>query len=412
MSKAAGPGAARTIALYPWFKFCKGLMFWQAVWFLYLQSTLSAAEAVVLYAIYDIATTALEVPSGVMSDRLGRRLTLVASGVAGLVGVVLLAVGGSFEVFVLAQVLLGASAAFASGTDSAMLYESLAADGRTDEVEAQEIRAWRFSFVALALSAVSGGLMALQMFALPFLATAIALGTATVIALRFTEPPRSRQPLAEGAELVRLGSLKGAFRNPVLVWLFALGALMYGFSHVPFVFGQPFILEALTGAGYEAEAPAISGLVTSTMMLLSVATSLFALRLRQSLGLPALLLLAFAMQIGLIGVLALTNSAIAIAFLFLRMVPDALSRPFVLARIQPLLSDDSRATFLSLQSFVGRLMFAGTLLLSALMTSAEGQMPYSDIRLVLGCYALGGLVCLGVLAVAARRVPVGAARRD
>ena len=32
------PGAARNVALYPWFRFCRGLLFWQAVWFLYFQN--------------------------------------------------------------------------------------------------------------------------------------------------------------------------------------------------------------------------------------------------------------------------------------------------------------------------------------------------------------------------------------
>ncbi|MBM7068704.1 hypothetical protein [Actibacterium sp. 188UL27-1] len=45
-------------------------------------------------AIYDVATTVLEVPSGYMSDRLGRRMTLIASAAFGVAGAVLLGVGG------------------------------------------------------------------------------------------------------------------------------------------------------------------------------------------------------------------------------------------------------------------------------------------------------------------------------
>ena len=36
----------RNIALYPWFKFVQQLLFWQAIWFLYFESRLSAAEAI------------------------------------------------------------------------------------------------------------------------------------------------------------------------------------------------------------------------------------------------------------------------------------------------------------------------------------------------------------------------------
>lgn len=410
-ANASPTRAARTIALYPWFKFCQNLVFWQAVWFLYFQQELSAAEAILLYAVYDIGTTVLEVPSGYMSDRLGRRLTLIASAVAGLTGVLLLGIGGGFAVFVLAQLCLGASSAFASGTDSALLYESLVEAGREDEIERQELRAWRFSFVALALSAVTGGAMAMEAYSLPFLASAVAHVGFLAVALAFAEPEHRDDAPPHGGELVRLGSLRAALTEPVLIWLFALTVLMYGYSHLPFIFGQPFILEALAGTGLEPEVPLVSGAVSALMMLLSVATSLVAPALRRRIGLAAILLLAFGMQIALIGTLTLTDSAIAIALLFLRMVPNSLSRPFIIARIQPVLSRDSRATYLSLQSFAARVLFAATLFLASLSASSAGAMPYLEIQQVLGWYTLGGLACFAALALAARRLGIDPGRR-
>lgn len=394
----ATPALTRNIALYPWFKFWQGLMFYQAIWFLYFQDRLSGAEAILLYAVYDVATTVLEVPSGYMSDRLGRRLTLLASAVAGVVATLLLGFGDSFAAFALAQVLVGAASAFASGTDSSLLYESLAGAGRAEEVEAQELRAWRVSFLAFALSAVSGGAMALWSPALPFLATAAGFAVMLIVVLRFVEPPRME---ASDSGWVGWDSLRAALTEPVLVWLFALAVLMYGFSHLPFVFGQPFILEALRGVGWDAEAPLVSGAVSALMMVLSVLVSLLAVRLRNWLGLPGVLLLAYAMQIALIGVLALTNSVLAIGFLFLRMVPNALSSPFIAARVQPLLADDSRATYLSVRSLVSRLLFAASLYVAAGAAGA-GEMDHAHISAVLGWYVLAGLVSFAALLVTAR----------
>lgn len=405
MTRETGAAAmARNVTLYPWFRFCKNLLFWQATWFLYFQNSLSAAEAVLLYAVYDVATTALEVPSGYMSDRLGRRVTLIFSALAGLAGLVLLATGGGFPVFVAGQACLGASMAFASGTDSALLFESLAAEGQGDDVEMHEVRAWRFSFVALALSAISGGAAALWSPALPFYLSAVAFAGAVVITLYFVEPPHAARELPQGAELVRFGALRGAFRQPVLRWLFLLGLVMYGYSHIPFVFGQPFILEALKDTGFEPDAPLVSGVVTAIMMVISVLVSLSAPQLRRRIGLRAMLLFAFGLQIVLAGVLALTNDVLAIAFLFLRMVPDSLSTPFITARIQPLLDDAARATFLSLKSFAGRLAFAATLWLAARSTTDAGQMSYSEIQTILGWYAAGGLAVLLLLLIASRKI--------
>lgn len=401
----------RNVAFYPWFKFLQNMLFWQAVWFLYFQSELSAAEAVLLYAIYDVATTAMEVPSGYMSDRLGRRVTLLASAVAGLAGAALLGLGTGFAVFAAAQILLGAGSAFASGTDSALLYESLAARGRADEIERQELRAWRFSFVALALSAFLGGLMSTWNASLPFLASAAAFVGVLVITIGFREPGRTDAELPQGAELLRLGSLRAALTEPVLVWLFALAVLMYVFSHILFVFGQPFILQALQARGLEQDAPAISGIVSALMMLISVLASMVAPVLRRRLGLPLILLVAFGLQIALSGTLAVTDAAPAIAVLFLRMVPNSLARPFILARVQPMLKNDSRATYLSLQSLAGRLILAASLFLASFVIGDQAVMGHDDIRLILGWYAGAGIVCLCLLAVLAGRLPIDGKRR-
>lgn len=381
---------SRNIRLYPWFQFFRNLTFWQAIWFLYFQETLSANEAILLYAVFDVATTGMEVPSGYLSDRVGRRITLLMSAVATVAGLLMIVTGDSFTAFAMAQVLLGAGAAFASGTDSAILYESLVQDGRQEELEAQEIKAWRFSFTALAVSAVIGGALADTLGILPFLASALAGIVAAGLILAFREPAHreTESTPSEGRWF------RDPTARPVLMWIFSLSVVMYIFSHVPFVFGQPFILEALTSAGLQADAPLISGGVTSAMMIVSIATSWAAPAMRRTLGLTPLLLFAFSIQIGLIVALALSNDTIVIAFLLLRMVPNSLARPFILARIQPLLADKVRATYLSMQSFAGRLLFAGTLVIFSFDASAEAEMDFSEIQSILLWYAVGGCVVL------------------
>ncbi len=395
---------ARNIALYPWFKFFQNLLFWQAVWFLFFQDRLSASEAILLYAIYDLATTVLEVPSGYLSDRLGRRLTLLVSATAAVFAAALLLFGASFEAFVMAQILWGASAAFVSGTDSAILYESLAGAGRSDEVEAQELRAWRFTFTGLAISAATGGEMSVIDFDLAFAATAIAMLAWLGCAISMREPPRDVG--GEDREALRFTHLKQTFAHPVLIWIFVLSTLMYGFSHIPFVFGQPFILEALSAVGWSAEAPLVSGLVSAMMMIVSVGASWLVPALRKRIGLAAILLLAMAVQVGLVGVLAVTNSVLAILFLFLRMVPSSIHGPLLVARIQPILNDDSRATFLSIKSLVGRLMFAGSLWVAAQATTDVGLMSFPEIQQVLGWYFVIGLCAFVGLAITVARVAI------
>ncbi|SFR65165.1 MFS transporter [Litoreibacter janthinus] len=389
----------QNLALYPWLKLCQNLAFWQATWFLYFQQELSAAQAILLYVVYDVATTVMEVPSGYMSDRLGRRLTLICAAIASLGGALLLTTGSSFAIFAGGQILLGTASAFASGTDTSLLYESLSAEGRADEVETHELRAWRFGFTALALSAVTGGAMALYSGALPFAAGALAALVLLFVTLQMKEPPHKG---LSADRLDDLRALRGNFTHPTLLWIFALSLLMYVFSHIPFVFGQPFIAEAMSNSGLRSEAPLVSGMVSATMMVVSVLVSLIALRIRKRIGLAAILLVAFSMQIVLVSALALSGSALVIALLFFRMVPNSLSQPFIQARVQPLLDDGTRATYLSLKSLTGRLVFAATLLLASGSASTNANLSFGQIHTIAGWYALAGVIAVVALALTAK----------
>ena len=183
---------SNNIRLYPWFQFLRNLLFWQANWFLFFQHELSAAEAISLFAVFDIGTIVLEVPSGYMSDRIGRRITLITSALAAVAGCFLLTFGAGFFVFALAQFLLGASEAFASGTDSALLYESLAEEDLHNEVASHELHAFRFAFAGLAVSAFAGGFLAANTPTWTFLATAVASAIAVFIAFRFRETNQTK----------------------------------------------------------------------------------------------------------------------------------------------------------------------------------------------------------------------------
>ena len=397
-------GAGRNIALYPWFKFFQNLLFWQAIWFLFLQSELSAAQAILFYAIYDVTTTVLEVPSGYFSDRWGRRKTLIASACAGFMSCAFFALGEGFWVLALAQIAMGAHIALASGTDSSLLYESLAEEGRAGEVEKEEVRAWRYSFVALAVSAVLGGVFALLGLRLPFAASAVAFGALILIAVQFSEPGRTGRNRGEAE---RLKALRRALFHPALAWLFALSVLIYGFGHLPFVFGQPFILEVLGGPGFIAEAAVVSGGVTTLMMLVSVATSWLAPGARRWIGLKSLLLSAFCIQIMLVAGLAVFGNVPAVLLLLLRKVPDSLAQPFIAARIQPILEDETRATYISLRNLVARLAFAVSLLLVSVNASEVGVLAIEEIQAILAVYVAFGVISFAGLAMTGRSLGSG-----
>ena len=216
----------RNVRLYPWFVFCRSLFFWQAVWFLFFQSKLTPAEAILLYAVYDISTMIFEVPSGYMSDRLGRKLTLILSAGLGAFCCFFFIFGTDFLAFALGNLMLGASMALASGTESALLFETLKAAGRENEIEDQEIRAWRFSFSAAAISALGGGLMAYGDYLSVFYATMLAQACALIVVF-FIKPPAPAVSAGSnnkrsGTKIRFFDTLTIGFRHPALRWFWAL----------------------------------------------------------------------------------------------------------------------------------------------------------------------------------------------
>jgi len=391
----------KNINLYPSFQFFRNLLFWQAVWFLYFESVLTAAEAILLAAIFDLSTVILEVPSGYFSDYLGRRLTLIIGMVASAAGCLLLFGSSSFIVFAVAQVLLGAGGAFISGTDTALLYDSLAEEGRQDEIAAQEVRAWRYSYMALAISAVAGGFLSTETFKPAYLGTAIALLAGLAIVILFREPSRP-EAHAAADPWRQMGTVLSRVRNGALFWIFVYAVGAYVLSHVPFVFAQPYLQETLVKVGHGADTPIVSGLITAAMMIVSVIAGAFLLRLRKRIGTIGNLLLAMGMQVALILALAFVVHPAAIFLLVVRMVPDALSRPLLLEIVHPRIESGYRATYLSFQNLCGKLAFSGTLFLSAWFTAGSQSSDKAMLTTILPWYGGLGIVLALVLAVTAK----------
>jgi len=392
----------RNIALYPYFQFCRSLIFWQAIWFLYFESVVSASEAILLAAIFDLSVVVLEVPSGYFSDYLGRRLSLMISLIASMAGCLLLFSSTSFAVFVVAQVLLGAGGAFVSGTDNALLYDSLAEQSRQDEVAAQEVRAWRFTYSALAISAITGGYLSMEAFRPAYLITAIALLAGLVIVFMFREPPHAREHTSTMQPWRQISTVFSRLQDRALFWVFIFAVGAYVLSHVPYVFAQPYLKEVLSKVGYASDTPVVSGIITAAMMMVSVVAGAFVLALRKRIGTTGMLLLAMLMQTGLILALAFLIHPAVIFLLVFRMVPDALSKPLILEIIHPRIESGYRATYLSFQSLFGRLTLSGTLILSAWFTTDAQSVTEATLRTILPYYGAAGLVLIGVLAIMAK----------
>jgi len=406
MTSEESAALTRNLRLYPWLQACRNLYFWQAVWFLFLEGELGPQQAIVLAAIYDLGTVILEVPSGYLSDLIGRRWTFIIACAASCVGCALLGLGAGFVAFAVAQALQGLSGAFASGTGSALLFESLAGVGREAEITRHEVRAHRYTFVALALSAIAGGGLGLVDARLAYLATAAAALASVGLAWALHEPEvedgaRAAQPLAQLLAVAR------RLRDPALAWLTLFSVVAFVLEDVPYVLLQPYLERLLEAHALEVWTPAVVGGVIAAMMATSAGVSGWAVGLQARLGLAWSLVLTLLLQLGLVLALTLTLHTAVAALFVLRMVPRGIRDPLVSAATNPRLERGYRATFLSLMNLLSRLVFSLSLLVVARSLPADAVLDHAAMQSVAPAYLVACGACTLLLALCGRSLRGG-----
>ncbi len=132
------------------------------------QIGITLADAMQLQAIFGLAVVVCEFPSGYLADRIGYRRSQILGYALAVAGWVAYAEGTTFAGIALAEILLGAGAAFVSGADAALLYESLAEGDAQTDYPRWEGRVRAASQLAEAGSSAAGGWLYALAPRLPF----------------------------------------------------------------------------------------------------------------------------------------------------------------------------------------------------------------------------------------------------
>ncbi len=398
---------ARNIALYPWYAGLFNCFFWMPVFFLFFNEHLTVSQVLRLEAIYYVAVVLLEVPSGFFSDVVGRRVTLLISSLAFLAGYLLFFFGTGidgvpiFAIFSVAQVLLAMGIAFNSGTDASFHYDSLAAMGLEAEYAPREAHVSRVGFIGSAVAALAGGAVGLVDLRYAYGLSAIATVAMLAIVILFREPTthESRSLLAAGFARQLRACVK-YLRQPTLAWIFAFSVLMVVLNHVPYEFYQPYIRLLgdridLLGRG----TPLIAGVHMAIVMLIASFVAGRSVRISKRLGLGGALLAAMALQTGVIAAMGLVLHPLVLVLVLLRSVPRAMMTAPVNAAVTPRIDRAHRATYVSLQSVVGRLSFSITLVGLSLLpghADADDWASLSRMQLVAAGIGVAALLVLGL----------------
>ena len=98
---------------------------------------LDLGQILLLNAWFMFWNCVLEVPTGAVADRFGRRASLLLGLAIGALSILLYVSAPRLEVFLLAEIVIALSYTLISGADEALLYDSLVATNRTHEREAR-----------------------------------------------------------------------------------------------------------------------------------------------------------------------------------------------------------------------------------------------------------------------------------
>lgn len=194
---------------------------------------LSMVEIMIVQALFGLSLAVFEFPSGYLADRIGYRMSLILASALSIGGWGLYSLAQGFASVALAEIALGVSLSLVSGTNSAMLYESLANRGREGDFGRWFGRARFFGQLAEGSSALFAGILFAYWIRLPFVLMVGVWIVNLSIAFLLVEPRFSRHTVDRPIEHVR-SLIAFVMRDaPRLRALFAVGVVFGLATFVP-----------------------------------------------------------------------------------------------------------------------------------------------------------------------------------
>lgn len=208
----------------------------------WLGESLTQQKIYLLQSIFTIVMMVLEVPTGVMADRIGRRSSLIIAACTASAGFAFYSVSNGFWQFAAAEVLLALGMSLNSGTLESMRHESaLALEGNHGRSSAGTAHSARL--LSAAICSVAGGVVVHFFgFRTAMVLDALTYVGAVVVVLKMAEPPHQARS-------------RGQFKKArPLLWgmigLILLFALLREATHIPVFLNARVLEDAGIGIGW------------------------------------------------------------------------------------------------------------------------------------------------------------------
>lgn len=233
---------ARNIRLLSWFNFWADFRPYAPIAILYYsQVTGSYALGMSVFSMAMLAQSVFEVPTGILSDKVGRKQTVVYGAVAGVLALTFYAIGGAYWALLTGAAFEGLGRAFYSGNNDALLYDTLAEMEQTAAFQEYLGRTSSMYQWALAISAVIGSLIAAFSIPLVMWVSIIPMVLALVVSLGLAEP-RVCLRTSSNVYAHLATAFRHIVRNARLRTLSAASILSYAIGESSWLFRSAFIV--------------------------------------------------------------------------------------------------------------------------------------------------------------------------
>lgn len=312
------------------------------------QIGLSLAEILLVNVFFSTANLVMEYPSGYVSDRLGyRRSLLIACGFA-LIGWTAYLFARNFWHVVGAELLLGVSHAFISGSDNALLYETLRAGERTELYTRCDGRMAGWAQIGEAGGALCAGLLYVANPLFPFVVQIGVWVVALAVAFALQEPKAEKGPhisshLSEALRISRYGLIEQKQIRATMVF----GVLLGLASFYPVWLVQPFMQQC--GVPLAWFGPVWAGANLTVAFCAYHSHWVF-----DRLGLTRICLLFIGLIVLAFAGLGLTSMVGSFLFYYLLTAMRGLQGPIIRSFLQRDATRHMRASILSLYSLMFR----------------------------------------------------------
>ena len=222
--------------------FLMGFVLFSPVAILYFQRVAgSFALGMSIFSAAVFSTAVFEVPTGVISDRVGRRLTIILGSVCYLLAYIFYAVGISYLYLLAGAILAGIGRAFYSGNNHALLYDTLKENGLEDKYEHYLGKTMSAEHLSLAISAGLGGVLASVSFKLVMWLSVAPQLFNLFVSFLFYEPQTTTNKIETNVYAHFKRSLVKFISSKKIRVLTAASSLSYAFSEASFQFRAAFV---------------------------------------------------------------------------------------------------------------------------------------------------------------------------